>query len=193
FSLYRIDHAVGFYRTYVRSADGHTNGFLPADEAEQIALGERIMRLFRRFGEVVAEDLGTVPPFLRPSLEKIGVPGYRVLRWEKDGDDPADPAKWPPLSIATNATHDTDTTAAWYDGLPVEEREKLRKVPALASLDPARPFDDQTRDLFLRALYQAPSVLALVPIQDALGTRERINAPGSDTPNNWTFRLERSV
>ena len=193
FSLYRIDHALGFYRTYFRSADGHDSGFTPAAEGEQLALGERIMRLFRRFGEVVAEDLGIVPPFLRPSLDKVGVPGYRVLRWEKDGDEPRDPAGWPALSVATNATHDTDTTAEWYDHLSPEDRERLRKIPALASLDPARPFDDQTRDLFLRALFQAPSVLALVPIQDALGGRERINEPGTVGSDNWTFRMARSV
>ena len=193
FSLYRIDHAIGFYRTYFRSADGQTSGFTPADEGEQLALGERVMRLLRRFGEVVAEDLGTVPPFLRPSLEKIGVPGYRVLRWEKDGDDYRDPARWPALTVATNATHDTDTTADWYDGLSTEERERLRKIPSLAALDPTRRFDDQTRDLFLQALYQAPSVLALIPIQDALGGRERINTPGTVDAGNWTYRMGKSV
>jgi hypothetical protein len=65
-----------------------------------------------RWAEVIAEDLGTVPPFLRPSLETLGVPGYRVLRWEKDEQGAyRDPATWPEVSVCTNATHDTDTTA----------------------------------------------------------------------------------
>ena len=34
------------------------------------------------------------------------------------------------------------------------------------------------RDLLLRAIYAAPSTLSLIPFQDALGTRERINVPG---------------
>src|SRR5204863_9888125 len=87
FSLYRIDHVIGFFRTYVRSPDGRTKGFTPAEEGAQLRLGETVLRLLRRWGEVVAEDLGTVPPFLRPSLDRNGVPGYRVLRWEKEGDD----------------------------------------------------------------------------------------------------------
>ena len=116
-----------------------------------------------------------------------------MLRWEKDGDEYRDPAKWPALTVATNATHDTDTTADWYDGLSTDERERLRKIPALAALDPARRFDDQTRDLFLKVLYQAPSVLALVPIQDVLGGRERINTPGTVDAGNWTFRMDKSV
>ena len=97
YGAYRIDHALGFYRTFVRSTDGETTGFTPADEGAQIALGERIMRVMNRWSEVVAEDLGAVPPFLRPSLEKLGVPGYRVLRWEKDGDKYRDPASWPEM------------------------------------------------------------------------------------------------
>jgi 4-alpha-glucanotransferase len=188
FSLYRIDHAVGFYRTYFRSLDGRTSGFSPADEPEQLQLGETLMRLMGHWAEVVAEDLGAMPDFLRPSLEKLGVPGYRVLRWEKDGDTYREPGSWPESSVATNGTHDTETTAAWFDGLDRDERERLRKVPGLGGLDPDRGFDDRARDLLLRAIYNAPSTLALVPLQDALGTRERINVPGTADEANWTYR-----
>ncbi|HVV49998.1 MAG TPA: 4-alpha-glucanotransferase [Polyangia bacterium] len=193
FGSYRVDHALGFYRTFFRSIDGRTTGFTPADEPTQIALGEEIMRVMNRWGEVIAEDLGTVPPFLRPSLEKVGVPGYRVLRWEKDGETYRDPAAWPPTSVATNATHDTDTTAAWYDALPPEERERLRQIPALKSIDPGKPFDDQVRDLLLRAIYEAPSTISLVTFQDAMGSRERVNVPGKVDPANWTYRTSATV
>ena len=139
YSIYRVDHALGFYRTYFRSTDGKQSGFTPPDERGQMALGERIMRIMSRWGEVVAEDLGAVPPFLRPSLDKIGVPGYRVLRWEQEEDRFRDPASWPAHSVATNATHDTETTAEWYDALTPEERDKLKRVPGLGDLDVAAP------------------------------------------------------
>ena len=32
---FRVDHLVGFYRTYVRPLDGRTPYFMPADENEQ--------------------------------------------------------------------------------------------------------------------------------------------------------------
>jgi 4-alpha-glucanotransferase len=146
-----------------------------------------------RWAEVIAEDLGTVPPFLRPSLDKLGVAGYRVLRWEKDDEAYRDPAAWPAVSVCTNATHDTDTTAEWYDALSIEEREKLRKIPALASLDPQAPFGSRTRDAFLQAIYEAPSTLALVLFQDALGSRERINTPGTVDAANWSYRMPMTV
>jgi isoamylase len=193
FSLYRIDHALGFYRTYFRSLDGRTQGFTPAEEGAQIRLGETVMRLLRRWGEVVAEDLGTVPPFLRPSLDRSGVPGYRVLRWEKDGENYRDPATWPALSVATNATHDTDTTAEWYDHLSREQREKLLALPGLKGLDPGQGFDDRARDALLRALYASGSSLVLIPLADALGTRERINVPGTVDEKNWSYRMTPDV
>jgi 4-alpha-glucanotransferase len=83
--------------------------------------------------------------------------------------------------------------AVWYDGLPQAEREQLRRLPALSGLDASRPFDDRARDLLLAALYSAPSTLALIPFQDALGTRERINVPGTVNDANWRFRAARSV
>jgi glycogen operon protein len=193
YGLTRLDHAIGCYRLYWRGIDGRTNGFSPTEEHDQIQLGERLMRMTTRFSEVIAEDLGAVPPYLRPSLERIGIAGMRVLRWEHDGDGFADPATWPEISAATTGTHDTDTTAAWYDALPPEEREKLRRIPALADLDPAAPFGPSVRDGILRAVYGAPSTLALVPLEDLWGGRARINDPADPHAANWTYRSPKTI
>jgi 4-alpha-glucanotransferase len=212
YALYRVDHVIGLYRTFYRSADGQTSGFVPAEEARQIALGETLMGIMGQSAEVVAEDLGMVPEFLRPSLTRLGVPGYRVLRWEKDevvveGEQSAngdgngngqtkkivyrDPAQWPENSVAASSTHDIETHAEWYDTLPGEERAALAQVPGLEAL--AAPehqkFDDVVRDALLRALYAAPSTLVAIPFQDALGSRERVNVPGTVADTNWTYRM----
>ena len=50
-------------------------------------------------------------------------------------------------------------------------------------------FDDRIRDLLLAALYSSPSTLALIPFQDVLGSRERINVPGTVDAANWTYRM----
>jgi 4-alpha-glucanotransferase len=59
--------------------------------------------------------------------------------------------------------------------------------------NPAQPFDDRARDLLLAALYAAPSTLALIPFQDAMGTRERINVPGTVNETNWRYRAARAI
>ncbi len=82
----RIDHLVGFYRTFGRTSAGHAF-FNPADEPTQTWQGEQILRIFLESGaEVLAEDLGTVPDFVRASMARLGVPGCKVLRWERHYD-----------------------------------------------------------------------------------------------------------
>jgi 4-alpha-glucanotransferase len=201
FGLYRVDHVIGMYRTYYRSADGRKTGFSPSDEDAQIRLGETLLAIMDEYGEVIAEDLGMVPEFLRPSLARLQLPGYRVLRWEKDDlwrdgrmqQFFRDPAKWPEISVATSGTHDTETQAVWYDGLSPEHRGCLARIPGLAHLDSNRNFDDSVRDALLHVLYQSASDLCLVPLQDLLGTREQVNVPGSVNERNWTYRMPMAV
>jgi 4-alpha-glucanotransferase len=201
FGLYRVDHVIGMYRTYYRSADGRKSGFSPTDEEAQIRLGETLLAIMDQYGEVIAEDLGMVPEFLRPSLVRLKIPGYRVLRWEKDDlwrdgrmqQFFRDPAKWPEISVATSGTHDTETHAVWYDKLSPEHRGYLARIPGLGHLDPNRGFDDGVRDALLRVLYQSTSELCLNPLQDLLGAREQVNVPGTVNDGNWTYRMPMTV
>jgi 4-alpha-glucanotransferase len=201
YGLYRVDHVIGMYRTYYRSADGKKAGFSPADEDAQIRLGETLLAIMAEFGEVIAEDLGTVPEFLISSLARLNIPGYKVQRWEKDGvwrDGHAqqvfrDPAKWPEASVATSGTHDTSAQAVWYDELSVEDRRALLRLPGLEHLDPNRGFDDGVRDALLRMLYQCPSCLCLLPFQDFFGAREQVNVPGTVNEHNWSYRMPMSL
>jgi 4-alpha-glucanotransferase len=198
YDLYRIDHVIGLYRTWTRSAkDPKDASFSPAKEAEQIALGERVLKIFKRYGEVIAEDLGMVPEFLPPSLARLGIPGYKVLRWERREVEGKpvykDPAGYGTSSVSTNGSHDIETNAVWWDALPVPERKALLKVPGLERLDPRKGFDDQVRDALLRVLYAAPSELTVNPFQDLLGARERVNLPGTVAETNWSYRMPQDL
>jgi len=195
YDLYRVDHVVGVYRTYFFPNAGGKPAFVPEGEPAQTRNGERVLGIFSQGARVVAEDLGVVPDFVRASLERLRIPGYRVQRWEKDwkGDGKSfrDPAAWPALSIATTGTHDTESMADWYEALSPEERGLLLSLPALAALRARAPvrFDAEVRDALLANVYGAGSDLALVPFQDALGARERVNVPGTVTGTNWTYRI----
>ena len=133
---YRVDHLVGFYRTFAWPKDGGEPFFTPADEHTQIALGERVLSIFREFGSmIIAEDLGTVPDFVRASLSRLGVPGFRVLRWERhwhsDGQPFRDPADYPAISVATSGTHDTESMAVWWEHASAAEREQIMALPTV--------------------------------------------------------------
>ncbi len=190
FDSYRVDHVVGLYRTYFRTTSPKGT-FTPSTVAAQTRNGETVLKILSEKAQVIAEDLGVVPPFVRTSLTGLGIPGYRVLRWEKDKELYRDPATYPALSVAVSGTHDTDSVADWYESLPPEELRALLAIPALQSLRAEAPtkYSDRVRDALLEALYSSGSDLALLPLQDLLGHRERVNTPATMSDANWSYRM----
>jgi 4-alpha-glucanotransferase len=192
---YRVDHLVGFFRTYVREASGEA-AFAPPDEPDQIVQGEAVLNILTAPGaRVIAEDLGVIPKFVRATLARLEIPGYKVLRWEREWDAPGkpfrDPLRYPACSVATSGTHDTETIAEWWDEAPLDERKALAAIDRDGPPDanPARAFDATTRDAILQLLYRARSDLVLLPIQDVFGWKDRINTPALINDDNWTWRL----
>lgn len=204
FDLIRVDHVVGFYRTYSFGADPEAPGeFYPAGEAAQREQGEAFIRMAIEevgAGALMAEDLGTVPPWVRASLTELGVPGFKVMRWEKrewgtPGESFIAPAAYPPLSVATTGTHDTESLTVWWRDLAAGERRQLTEVFGLESRVDARRrmLDPDALDALLEAVYAAPSRLVIAPIQDLFGWSARINLPGAISPHNWSWRLPLAI
>jgi 4-alpha-glucanotransferase len=198
YDAFRIDHVVGFYRTYARPRDGSPAFFTPATEEEQIALGERLIGVFREPGAgIVAEDLGTVPPFVRKSLARLAVPGFCIFRWERRWGTPEepfrDPVEYPEVSVAASGTHDTEPQVEWWSQASDEERHLVDGLPTIRHLAPGRSLLDMTEDaagdILLEALFASTSALVLMPIADVFGWRDRINDPATMDGDNWTFRL----
>jgi 4-alpha-glucanotransferase len=194
---YRVDHLVGFFRTYGNPKDGRPPYFAPPDEPAQLALGERLMAIFREPGsDIIAEDLGTVPDFVRASLARLAVPGFRVLRWERHWHDPGqpfrEPAEYPAVSVATSGTHDTEPLVTWWEDASRAEREKVSCIPTVRRVAGGDITDaalDRVRDVLLEAIFASGSDLVLLPLTDVFGWRDRINIPATLSDENWTYRL----
>jgi 4-alpha-glucanotransferase len=192
FDGFRLDHLVGLYRTYMRPLDQSVPPFFePPDEPTQAQLGETLVSLYRDTGaDVIAEDLGTVPDFVRESLRRLGVPGFKVVRWERRwkarGKPFIDPAKYEEASVATTGTHDTESLATWWQEAPARERKAVLRMPSVKrfAADSASELD-----ALLRALLEAPSRLTIIPLQDVFGWTDRINTPAQITADNWTWLL----
>ncbi len=192
FDGFRLDHLVGLYRTYIRPLDAAvTPFFAPEDTRLQLALGERLVRIYLDTGaEVVAEDLGTVPDFVRESLQQLGVPGFKVLRWERQWHAPRrpfiDPPTYPETSVASTGTHDTEPLASWWEALAAEDRDQVSQMPSIQRYlgESYTPLD-----AIIRGLLDAGSRLTIVPLQDLFGWPDRINTPAQVDETNWTWRM----
>jgi 4-alpha-glucanotransferase len=196
---YRVDHVVGFFRTFARPRNGGDPFFAPATEEKQVIQGEKVLSIFGEPGSmIIAEDLGTVPEYVRVSLARLKIPGYRVLRWERhwrlEGQPFRDPMDYAEMSVATSGTHDTEPLAIWWEQAPESERQAISELPTIqrlangASLTQA-PFNAIVRDALIESLFASGSFLTLNVIQDVFGWRDRINEPSTVTDLNWTFRL----
>jgi 4-alpha-glucanotransferase len=202
FDGYRVDHLVGFYRTFFRPFDGSPPRFTPDNEDAQRALGERVLGVFREPGsEIIAEDLGVVPDFVRASLARLGIAGYKVFRWEREwhvqGLPFKDPRDYPAVSVATSGTHDTEPMVIWWEDALRPEREAVLAIPSvralltsedLAAVD-APGLPHAIHEALLETLFASGSNTLILPIGDMFGWRDRINQPATVSDLNWTWRL----
>jgi 4-alpha-glucanotransferase len=235
FHLCRIDHAPGFFRIYSFPWTPDRNAeFLPLDEIQAAARtggrlpgfkpfpddtiehkaanqqqGEEILRVvLEASGDttIVAEDLGVVPDYMPATLQKLGIPGFRIPSFFREQDGRySDPAQYPRLSLAQPATHDhPPLAAAWAErwqnidaGRNVEDnRRELRHFMDFAGVkdkEPPRQFTSRLREAYLRAVLQSNSWLVVVMITDVLGQLTRFNTPGTVSPDNWSLRLPKTV
>ena len=145
FHIFRIDHVLGFYRIYSfpwrpqRNAEflpltedeakARTGGRLPHFKehdddtpehcAANRAAGDKYLRVVQaaaQGAEVVGEDLGAVPDYVRPHLLERGIPGFKVPQWEVTPDDKAiSGLTYDECSFTTYATHDHPPMAAISD------------------------------------------------------------------------------
>jgi len=147
FHLFRIDHALGFFRIYSfpwqpkyndkflplteQEAGKLTGGRLPhfqpfADDTPEGAKfnqkqGEELLAMVAESAgdtAVVAEDLGVVPPYVPAALEHLKIPGYKIPHFLRDKNlSFVDGKSYPRLSLATPATHDHDPVARMWRDL----------------------------------------------------------------------------
>jgi 4-alpha-glucanotransferase len=198
YDRFRLDHVVGYFRQWVKRKIGPDRGRFDPEgtEAQRArglrALGGMLEELKASDVEpprAIAEDLGVIPAFARDVLRELGMPGYRVLPWEKEDGRLRDIQCFPTNSVASWSTHDTPPIIAWWDDLLEKDRAQFSER---AMIDAS--MDEETRSLLLlRYLYSAASDLALVLVQELLGTRDRINTPATVCVQNWTWRLPRPI
>jgi len=161
---------------------------------------------------VIGEDLGTVPSEFRRRARDAGIAGMDVLWFERDGQRCLPPDEWRDDAVAMTTTHDLPTVAGWWKGADLQLRQALgrtgageaeqrqadraalwRAITAAGIAAGPAPPADQTApvvDAAIEFVASTPAPLALVPIDDVLGSAEQPNLPGTiDEHPNWRRRL----
>src|SRR6476469_3226718 len=151
---------------------------------------------------VAGEDLGTVPKYVRPSLQSLGIAGFKIPQWEFFHGRMTPGSEFERLSVTTYATHDhKPIRQLWMEALdetsPTREqaREDLLKIAQFAGIAPCEGLDYE-RDFYpamMNALFNSNSWIAIVMITDLLARKDRFNVPGTAAMTNWTRRLPKTI
>ncbi len=191
YDLFRIDHLVGFFRTWVIPHDVALKpDFDIKDAKEQRERGRRFLEAISGASRMlpVAEDLGVIPPFVYEVLNELNIPGYKVMRWEKKKDgNYTEPENYPRVALATSSTHDNEPMADWWDTVDYMEKKLFWAMVSGGGEKP--PVFSRSRESVVRKLLRAASSLVILPIQDIFGSRDRINLPGTIGTANWTYKF----
>jgi len=231
FHIFRIDHVLGFYRIYAfpwrpkRNAEflplthaqmlektaGRSPHFAPRDDetAENCEAnrreGEEYLRMVLAESgatRVVGEDLGTVPRYVRPSLQSLGIAGFKIPQWEFWDGQMTPGNEFERLSVTTYATHDhKPIRELWHEMFDEESptreqaREDLLKIAQFAgiALQEGLEYERDVYPAIMSALFNSNSWIAIVMITDLLARKDRFNVPGTAATTNWTRRLPKTI
>lgn len=126
----RIDHVMRFFRLYwIPSGFSASEGTYVRDFSEDLV---RILALesVRHQVLVVGEDLGTVEPATRKTLERFGILSYRLFYFERGSDGEMNlPEKYPAEALVATSTHDLPTLAGSWIGRDIEARDYAGLLP----------------------------------------------------------------
>jgi 4-alpha-glucanotransferase len=188
----RLDHVMGLHRLF-----WVPDGFAPRDGGyvryaaeEQYAVV--LLEASRAGAVVVGEDLGTVPPEVRPALARRGLLRSYVAQLEWDSPRGGRPAPIPSNALASLNNHDMLPFAAYW--------EDRAGRPAARSASSARiwgPHGAPAREALGRALErlgESSAPIVLVSLEDLWGEKVPQNTPGSPRPErNFRRRARMSI
>jgi len=133
---------------------------------------------------VIAEDLGVITPDVKALRDRFGFPGMKILQFAFDSgpDNSYLPHNYERNAVVYTGTHDNDTTAGWFAGLPAKEKKQIRDYLGSDG-------KDIVGDLIRTALASVAN-MAVIPLQDILklDSSARMNLPGTRC-DNWSWRL----
>ncbi|HEX7874592.1 MAG TPA: 4-alpha-glucanotransferase [Sphingobium sp.] len=203
----RIDHGFGLQRLWGVPEGGRAQDGAYLDYPRDDLLRLLALEAHRANAVVIAEDLGTWPPGFREAAAARGLPGMRVLWFEREeGGAFRRPEDFDPASVAMTGTHDTPTVAGWWigrdldwndrlsrDGTSRDDRaiDRMRLWTAIGEGPQPAPNDPlPVVDAALAHIGRSASRIAIVPLEDLLGEEEQPNLPGTtDEHPNWRRRL----
>ena len=206
YHIYRIDHIIGLFRIWAvpKGKSGREGQFLPEDKSLWRPQGEMLLKFMcENFPMLpIGEDLGVDPEETRQVMHELGVCGTKVIFWERnwERDGSFIPfSSYPPDSLTTLSTHDSESFRVWWESHPIE----AKAFADCQHMEYQEKLGEKAFYELLKSTHKTPSLFHINLLQEYLSLfpeltwgksrEERINFPGIVSPFNWSFRYKCSI
>lgn len=213
----RIDHAFQLRRLFLMPSGQPASLGAYVSYPSDALLAVLRIESHRAHCLVIGEDLGTTPPGFAETLADSDILSYRVLYFERRGQDFIPPEDYPTLALAVINTHDLATFAGWWHGQDIMDRAShgVSNLEQTADGEAQRETEREalTALLFRHGLVTTPTVpteppfdpvvhlvarcrseLVSVQIDDLAGATQAQNIPGIvDGAPNWRRRTPMAI
>lgn len=203
YDIYRLDFAKGYFYQYEIPIDQppKSGKFFPDTLEKAIKNGKKILSEMIEAAPIlpVAEDIGMAPQ-TKKVLDAYGIPGLDLFVYRNSVNSPSKqilPGKdGTLLSVSQLTNHDNPPLRLWWNNHPdrakaIAAKLKWKYSPKLSLLQQQELLwmDMHTKSLFHIQMFQD----LLPPTLSHSTEKQRINVPGTVTPENWTYRYKLSV
>ncbi len=211
--MLRIDHMMNFHRLFwipqgMENREGVYVGYR-ADELYAILTLES----YRHRSVVIGEDLGMVPPEVRPAMASHGIYRMFVGQYELIAENAL--GKIPAHAVASLNTHDMYPFAAFWEEKDIAERQKIKLVDKGEAQKEAKqrrqmksallkmyqekggrkdisPDTGAVLRTILNFLANSPAYAVLINLEDLWLEIQPQNVPGTQSDYNWSRKARYS-
>ncbi len=135
---------------------------------------------------LIIEDLGDIREETVRLREHYGFTRQKILQFSLDLDNLWDRDNEAENVLVFPGNHDCSTIYGWYKTLDDEHKEKLKEF-----LRRNECYDINVNIGIMQYTMKCRAKIAIITVQDILGLDDsaRINVPGTESKNNWSWKL----
>lgn len=184
FDIVRIDHFRAFDTYYKIPIDKTTkDGFYVEgpgsdffDKLFEFTLPERF----------IVEDLGDIRKETEILRDKYNFTKMKIVQYTLDLKNKIDNYNDCENMVIYTGNHDNNTIVGWYNSLSNDEKENLLEFLKLNDC-----YNERINVAMINYCLKSQAKYAIFPVQDIIGLDEnsRINLPGHEYEDNWSWEL----
>lgn len=135
----------------------------------------------------IVEDLGDIRKETEELRDKYNFMRMKILEYTINFDTLEDEYEDVENMIIYTGNHDNNTIIGWYNELSDEQKLRLKEFLKKNNIQ-----DEKINEAMIKYCLNSIAKIVMIPVQDILGLggEGRINLPGHETEDGWSWKLD---